>query len=117
MKVWILKKKLCIWLHCVLVVACSSRPGTEPRPSALGAQSVNDWIYPSIYPVESNRMGKTRDFFKKIGDIKGTFHARMGAVKDLTEAGEMKKRWQKYTEKLYKKGLNDLDNWSQWCDH
>ena len=48
-------------------------------------------------------MGKTRDFFKKIGEIKGTFHARMGAVKDLTEAGEMKKRWQKYTEELYKK--------------
>ena len=59
-------------------------------------------------------MGKTGDLFKKIGDIKGTFHARMGTIKDrngrdLTEAEEIKK-WQEYTEELYKKGLNDLDN-------
>ena len=59
-------------------------------------------------------MGKTTDLFKKIGDIKGTFHARMGMIKDrnetdLTEAEEIKKRWQEYTEELYKKGLNDLD--------
>ena len=60
-------------------------------------------------------MGKTRDLFKKIGDTKGTFHAKMGTIKDrnskdLTEAEEIKKRWQEYTEELYKKGLNDLDN-------
>ena len=60
-------------------------------------------------------MGKSRDLFKKIGDIKGTFHTRMGTVKkrnskDLTEAEEIKKRWQEYTEELYKKALNDLDN-------
>ena len=60
-------------------------------------------------------MGKTRDLFKKIGDIKGTFHARMGMIKnrnskELTEAEEIKKRWQEYTE-LYKKCLNDLDNY------
>ena len=59
-------------------------------------------------------MGKTRDFFKKIGDIKGIFHARMGTIKDrnsmdLPEAEKIKKRWQEYTE-LYKKGLNDPDN-------
>ena len=59
-------------------------------------------------------MGKTRDLFKKIGDIKGTFHARMGTIqdrnrKDLTEAEEIKKRWQEYTE-LHKKGLNDPEN-------
>ena len=59
-------------------------------------------------------MGKTRDFFKEIGDTKGTFHARMGTIKDrngtdLTEAEDIKKRWQEHTEKLYKKGL-DLDN-------
>ena len=66
---------------------------------------------------ENNRIGKTRDFFKKIGEIKGTFHARMGAVKDLTEAGEMKKRWQKYTEELYKKGLNDQNNHEGVCGH
>ena len=59
-------------------------------------------------------MGKARDLFKKIAGIKGTFHAKMGTVKDksnkdLTEVEEIKKRWQEYTE-LYKKGLNDLDN-------
>ena len=56
---------------------------------------------------ESNRMGKTRDHFKNIGDTKGTFHAKMGTIKDrngkdLTEGKEIKKRWQEYTEKLYK---------------
>ena len=60
-------------------------------------------------------MGKTRDLFKKIRDTKGTFHAKMGTVKDrngkdLTEAEEIKKRQQEYTEELYKKGLNNLDN-------
>ena len=63
---------------------------------------------------ESNRMGKTRDLFKKIGAIKGIFHARMGIImyrngKGLTEAEETKKWWQEYTE-LYKKGLNDPDS-------
>ena len=60
-------------------------------------------------------MGRTRDLFKKIEDIKGTFHARIGTIKnrkckDLTEAEEIKRRWQEYTEELYKKDLNDLDN-------
>ena len=60
-------------------------------------------------------MGKTRDLFKKIRDIKGTFHAQMGTIKnrncmDLTEAEDIKKRWQEYTEELYKKDLHDLDN-------
>ena len=64
---------------------------------------------------ESNRMGKTRDLFKKIRDTKGTFHAKMGSIKDrnamdLTEAEDTKKRWQEYTEELYKKDLHDLDN-------
>ena len=59
-------------------------------------------------------MGKTGDFFKKIRDTKGTFHAKMGTMKDkngmnLTETEDIKKRWQEYTE-LYKKYLNDLDN-------
>ena len=63
----------------------------------------------------NNRMGKTRDLFKKIGDTKGTFHAKMGTIKDrnrkdLTETEEMKKRQQEYTEEQYKKGLNDQDN-------
>ena len=60
-------------------------------------------------------MGKTSNLFKKIGDLKGIFHARMGTLndrnsKDPTEGEEIKKRWQEYTEKLYKKGLNDPDN-------
>ena len=60
-------------------------------------------------------MGKTRDLFKKIKDIKGTFHAKMDSIKnrkymDLTEAENIKKRWQEYTEELYKKDLHDPDN-------
>ena len=60
-------------------------------------------------------MGITRDLFKKIRDTKGIFHGKTGTIKDrngknLTEAEDVKKRWQEYTEKLYKKGLNDLDN-------
>ena len=64
---------------------------------------------------ENNRMGKTRDLFKKIRDTKGTFHAGMGSIKDrndmdLTEAEDIKKRWQEYTEELYKKDLQYPDN-------
>ena len=65
---------------------------------------------------EKNRKGKTRDLFKKIRDTKGTFHVRMCSIKDrngmdLTEAEDIKKRWQKYTEELYKKYLHDPDNY------
>ena len=68
-----------------------------------------------MYSKENNRMGKTRDLFKKIKDTKGTFHAKMGSIKDrngmdLTEAEDIKKRWQDYTEELYKKDLNDPDD-------
>ena len=64
---------------------------------------------------ENSRMGKTRDLFKKIRDTKGTFHAKIGTIKDrnsmdLTEAEDIKKRWQEYTEELYKKDLHDQDN-------
>ena len=64
---------------------------------------------------ENNRMGKTRDLFKKIRDTKGTIHAKMGSIKDrngrdLTEAEDIKKRWQKYTEAVYKKDLHNQDN-------
>ena len=64
---------------------------------------------------ENNRMEKTRDLFKKIRDAKGTFHAKTGTIKDrngmdLTEAKDVKKRWQQYTEELYKKYLHDPDN-------
>ena len=64
---------------------------------------------------ENNRMGKTGDLFKKVRDTKGTFHANMGSIKDrngmdLMEAEDIKKRWQEYTEELYKKDLHDRDN-------
>ena len=64
---------------------------------------------------ENSRMGKTRDLFKKIRDTKGTFHAKMVSIKnrnsiDLTETEDIKKRWQEYTEELYKKDLHDPDN-------
>ena len=63
----------------------------------------------------NNRMGKTRDLLKKIRDTKGTFHAKMGSIKDrngmdLIEAEDIKKRWQEYTEELYQKDLHDQDN-------
>ena len=65
--------------------------------------------------VESNGMGKTRDLFKTVRDTKGTFHAKMGSIKDrngmdLTKAEDIKKRWQEYTEELYKKDLHNPDN-------
>ena len=64
---------------------------------------------------ENNRMGKTRDLFKKIRDTQGTFHAKMGSIEDrngmyLAEAEDIKKRWQEYTEELYKKDFHDTTN-------
>jgi len=71
---------------------------------------------------ESNRMGKTRDLFKKIRNIKGTFLAKMSTVKDrngmdLTEAGDIKKRWQEYTEELSRKDLHNPDNHDGMITH
>ena len=71
---------------------------------------------------ENNRMGKTRDLFKKIRDTKGTFHAKMGLIKDrngmdLTEVEDIKKRWQEYTEELYKKDLHDPYNYDGVITH
>ena len=71
---------------------------------------------------ENNRMGKTRDLFKKIRDTKGTFHAKMGTIRDrngmdLTEAKDIKKRWQEYIEELYKKDLHDPDNYDGVITH
>ena len=67
-------------------------------------------------------MGKTRDLFRKIRDTKGRFHAKMGSIKDrngmnLTEAEDIKKRWQEYTEELYKKDLQDPDNHDDVITH
>ena len=71
---------------------------------------------------ENNRMGKTRDLFKKTRDTKGIFHAEMSTIKDrscmnLTEAEYIKKRWQEYTEELYKKDLHDPDNYDDVITH
>ena len=71
---------------------------------------------------ENSRMGKTRDFFKKIRDIKATFHAKIGTIKDknhmdLTEAEDIKKRWQEYKEELYKNDLHDQDNHNSVITH
>ena len=71
---------------------------------------------------ESNKIGKTTDLFKKIRDTKGTFHAKMGTIKDrnymdLTEADNINKRWQEYTEEVYKKDLNDPDNYDSVITH
>ena len=71
---------------------------------------------------ENNRMGKTRDLFKKVRNTKGTFHAKMGSIKDrngmdLTEAEGIYKRWQEYTEELYEKELHDPDNHDVMVTH
>ena len=71
---------------------------------------------------EKQQRGKTRELLKKIGNIKGTFHPKMSTIKDrkgkdLIEAEEIKKRWQEYTEELYKKDLNDQDNHSPRAKH
>ena len=72
--------------------------------------------------IENNRMGKTRDLFKKIRDTKRAFHAKISTIKDrngmdLTEAEDIKKRWQEYTEELYKKYLHDPDNHNAVITH
>ena len=71
---------------------------------------------------ENNKMGNTRDLFKKIRNSKGTFHAKMGSIKDrngmdLTEAEDIKKRWQEYTEELYRKVLHDPENHNAMITH
>ena len=71
---------------------------------------------------ENNRMGKTRGLFRNIRDIKGTFHAKMGSIKDrngmdITEAEDIKKRWQEYTDELYKKDPHDPDNHNDVVTH
>ncbi|XP_055254769.1 uncharacterized protein LOC129538573, partial [Moschus berezovskii] len=86
------------------------------RISSLNPQKQKDFLSDQCKEIEeNNRIGKTSDLFKKIRDSKGTFHAKMGSIKDrngmdLTEAEDIKKRWQEYTEELYKKDLHDEDN-------
>ena len=83
-----------------------------PKNSQKSQESLPRWSVQEI--EENNRMEKTRDFFKKITGTKGTFHAKIGTIKewngmDLTEAEDTKKRWQEYTEEQYKKDLHDPD--------
>ena len=82
--------------------------------SVINAKQTNKQTNKQTKTEENNRMGKTRDLFKRIRDIKGTFHAKMCTIKDrsgkdLTKAEDIKKRWQEYTE-LYRKDLHDPDN-------
>ena len=82
----------------------------------IGRRDKKAFLSDQCKEIQKNkRMGKTRDLFKKIRDTMGTFHAKMGSIKDrngmdLTEAEDIKKRWQEYTEELYKKDLHDPDN-------
>ena len=82
----------------------------------IARRDKNDFLTDQCKEIEeNNRIGKTKILFKKIRDTKGTLHAKMGTIKDrndmdLTEAEDTKKRWQEYTEELYKKDLHDPDN-------
>ena len=94
-----------------------SPPGSSVHEDSLGKNSEMGchFLLRCKEIEENNRMGKTRDLFKKIRDTKGKFYAKMGSIKDrngmdLTEAEDIKKRWQEYTEKLYKKDLHNQDN-------
>ena len=94
--------------------------GEKERYTYLNAQRIarkdKAFLRDQVKDIEeNNRMGKTRDLFKKIRDTKGTFHAKMGSIKDRngmdqTEAEDIKTRWQEYTEELYKKDLHNQDN-------
>ena len=127
------KKKICKkakWLsEDTLLIAVKRREvkskGEKERYTHLNAdfqtiarRDKKDFLSDQCKEIEGkNRMGKTRDLFKKIRDTKGTLHAKKGTIKgrngmDLTKAEDIKKRWQEYTEELYKKDLHDLDN----CD-
>ena len=89
----------------------------ECRVQRIARRDKKAFLSDHCKEIEGNRMGMTRDLFKKIRDTKGTFHAKMGTIKerngrDLTKAEDIKKRWQEYTEELYKKDLHDPENHS-----
>ena len=89
----------------------------------IARKDKKDFLSDQCKEIEENsRTGKTRDVFKKMRDTTGTFHAKMGSIKDrngmdLTEPEDIKKRWQEYTEELYKKDLHDPDNHSAVITH
>ena len=134
----ILKRKKCKeekWLsEEALQIAEKRREGKDKgekeRYTHLNAEFQRiTWIYKKAFLSdqckeieENNRMGKTRDLFKKTTNTKGMFHATMDTIKDrngmdLTEAEDIKKRWQEYTEELYKKGVSDSDNHDGMITH
>ena len=102
--------------------SCEKKRGEKERYKHLNAEfqriarrDKKAFLSYQCFIEKNNRMGKTRDLFKKIRDTKGQFHAKTGTIKDrnsmvLTEAEEIKKRWQEYTGELYKKDLHDPDN-------
>ena len=115
------KSKMAVWGG--LTNSCEKKRGEKERYKHLNAnfQKIARREKKAFFSdqckeiEENNGMGKTRDIFKKIRDTKGTFHAKMGSIKDrngmdLTEVEDIKKRWQEYTEELYKKDLHDPDN-------
>ena len=115
------KSKMAVWGG--LTNSCEKMRGKKERYKHLNAEfqriarrDKNAFFSDLCKEIEEkNRLGKTRALFKKIRDTKGTFHAKMGSIKDrngldLTEAEDIKKRWQEYKEELYKKDLHDPDN-------
>ena len=126
------KGKMAVWGR--LINSCekkrSEKPRRKERYKHLNAEfqrierrDKKAFLSDQCKEIEANsRMGKTRDLFKKIRDAKGTFHAKMGLIKDrngmdLTEAEDIKKRWQEYAEALYKKDLHDPDNHDSVITH
>ena len=115
------KSKMAVWRG--LTNSCEKKRGEKERDKHLNVEfqriarrDKKAFLSDQWKEIEgNNRMGKTRDLFKKIRDTKGIFHAKMGSIKDrnsmdLTEAEDIKKRWQEYTGELYKKDLHDPDN-------
>ena len=122
------KSKMAVWGG--LTNSCEKERGEKERYKHLNAEfqriarrDTKAFLSSQCKEVEeNNRIGKTRDLFKKIRDTKGTFHAKMGLIKDrnridLTEAEDIKKRWQEYIEELYKKGIHNPDNHNSMITH
>ena len=117
------KSKMAVWGG--LTNSCEKRRGEKQKRKGnaefkrIARRDKKAFLRDQCQEIEENsRMGKTRDLFKKIRDTKGTFHAKMGSINDrngldLTEAEDIKKRWEEYTEELYKKDLHNQDNQSQ----
>ena len=102
----------------------SSQPRDQSQVSCIAGGFFTNWAMIGWFWIgtSDSSVGKTRDLFKKIRDTKGTFHAKMGSIQDrngmdLTEAEDIKKRWQEYTEELYKKDFHDPDNHDDVITH